>query len=157
MSTQPATPGSASLALLIEVLQNTYQATYTGINNALISAYKQGVATAQAIDQPLPPPPNIWVVNTGLIAQLETQASENPTSVTPSQWAGILSQVPYPAVTAAPLAAYTIGSALPGEPNVFQLSASGAFPSDGQLITVNGQEYFAIWAGPWGPVYAKLV
>lgn len=155
MSTQPATLASFSLPQLIANLQNAFQLAYSGINNALISNYQAGVAKAQATGLPAPAAPLIYVVNSALIATLETQENTAPGSTTAAQWAGVVTQVQYPTIPIIPPAAYTIGAEVGS--GLFQLSASGAYPSNGQVIVVNGVDYVAVWAGSFGPVYAQAV
>lgn len=154
MSTIPVPNPQPTVAQLAQFLTNAWTLAYNGINSANIALYLQGVAVAQEKGFPYPTPPTITTVNGSLVGLLEAQEAANPGSTTAAQWAAVLVQSPYPAVTPPVEAQYTIGNQI--SPGVFQLTALGQAPQ-GKLITVNGVNYTINWGGLFGPLEAVQV
>lgn len=149
----PATPGSPAGTNLVASVVAELNQIYNTQNATLVAAYKAAVA-ASSQTTPAPAPPTLTIVNSTLAAQLETSA-EAGIFPTVAQWQAVLSTYVYPVIPIVPLAPYTIGTQQSN--GLYALTASGPWPSDGQQFVVNGQDYVAVWASPFGPVYAAAI
>lgn len=145
----PASP--AAVASLSAQMAAMFKAAFDPRNTSAIAAYNKAVVVAAALNDPAPTPPMLTVVNYDLIQQYEAQANAGgqPT------WAGILMDIQYVPPPPPPVAAsLELGAQL--APGIWKLIVnSGAGPSDAQPFSLNGVNYIAHWAGPFGPVYAQ--
>ena len=151
----PTSPSAQTPALSAEQLTTALSMWATAENNAAMTAYQQGLATAAKNGVPPPTAPLLYDVNAALILQIETQEAAAPGSTPASQWALVVTQVPSPPANAAPT--LPAESLTPIGSGVWSVRVNSGFgPSNGQPFIVNGVSYTAIWAGPFGPVDAVL-